>query len=85
MKVARTVLRGPRRSNAPGLPDRGLRPLKTQQKISGRLTSADHTRHRLRLRTYLSTAAKHKIGMLDALQQAITGNPWQPGGPVLAT
>jgi len=85
VKVARTVLRGPRRSNAPGLPDQGLRPLKTQQKISGRLTSPEHTRHRLRLRSYLTTAAKQKVGILDALQQAIAGNPWQPSGPALAT
>ena len=38
-KPASPVLRGGRRSNAPPLPDRGVRPLKTQQKISGRLTS----------------------------------------------
>jgi len=60
------------------LSERGLRPLKTQQKISGRLTSAEHTRHRLRVRSYLATAAKHNVGALDALQQALAGNPWQP-------
>jgi transposase len=77
------VLRFTRDTRVPptnNLSEQGLRPLKTQQKISGRLTSPDHTRHRLRLRSYLSTAAKHNIRMLDALQQAIAGNPWQPGG-----
>jgi len=58
--------------------ERGLRPEKTQQKISGRLTSEAHTRHRLTLRSYLSTAAKHNINMMTALRDAITGNPWTP-------
>jgi transposase len=64
--------------------ERGLRPLKTQQKISGRFTSAATTRHRLRLQSYLTTATKQNIGMLDALAKAITGNPWQPTGPTPA-
>src|SRR5262249_5623126 len=38
--------------------ERDLRPHKTQQKISGRLTSEPTTRHRLAIRSYLSTAAK---------------------------
>jgi len=58
--------------------ERGLRPEKTQQKISGRLTSEATTRHRLTLRSYLSTAAKHKINMMSALRDAITGHPWTP-------
>ena len=58
--------------------ERGLRPEKTQQKISGRLTSEAHTRHRLTLRSYLFTAAKHNINMMTALRDAITGNPWTP-------
>jgi len=58
--------------------ERGLRPEKTQQKISGRLTSEATTRHRLTLRSYLSTAAKHNINMMSALRDAITGNPWTP-------
>jgi hypothetical protein len=64
--------------------ERTVRPEKTQQKISGRLTSEAHTRHRLRLRSYLATAAKHHIGMLDALRQALTGNPWLPPDPAPA-
>jgi len=75
---ARTVLRGPRRSNALGLPDRDLRPNKTQQKISGRLTSEKATTNRLTIRSYVSTAVKHGINAMTALRDAITGNPWTP-------
>jgi hypothetical protein len=38
--------------------ERDLRPLKTQQKISGRLTSDKTTRDRLALRSYISTAGQ---------------------------
>jgi hypothetical protein len=40
--------------------ERDLRPAKTQQKISGRLTSEQRTTDRYRIRGYLSTAAKHQ-------------------------
>jgi hypothetical protein len=30
------------------------------------------------IRSYTTTAVRHGIGMLDALIQAITGNPWIP-------
>ncbi|HEX8006366.1 MAG TPA: IS66 family transposase, partial [Trebonia sp.] len=39
--------------------ERGVRPLKTQQKISGRLTSDDVTQDRLDIRGYIDTARKH--------------------------
>ena len=42
-RVARTVLRGPGRSNAPRLPDRDIRMVKLQQKISAR-HEAPHNR-----------------------------------------
>lgn len=58
--------------------ERDLRPLKTQQKISGRLTSDKTTRDRLALRSYISTAAKQGVDVLTALRDAITGNPWTP-------
>ena len=58
--------------------ERDLRPLKTQQKISGRLTSETTTRHRLTLRSYISTAAKHGTDAMTALRDALTGNPWSP-------
>lgn len=60
------------------LAERDLRPNKTQQKISGRLTSDTATRNRLTIRSYLSTAVKHGINAMTALRDAVTGNPWTP-------
>ncbi|WP_322754927.1 hypothetical protein [Frankia sp. Cas3] len=76
--MARTVPKGPRRSNALGLPDRDLRPFKTQQKISGRLTSTAATACRLQIVSYLSTARKHGVSALHALRLAFRGTPWMP-------
>jgi len=58
--------------------ERDLRPTKTQQKISGRLTSEDVTQNRLDIRTYIDTARKQGINVMTALRRAITGNPWRP-------
>lgn len=58
--------------------ERDLRPTKTQQKISGRLTSDTVTQDRLNIRSYIDTARKHGINIMTAIRQAITGNPWQP-------
>jgi hypothetical protein len=60
------------------LAERDLRPNKTQQKISGRLTSQKATGNRLTIRSYLSTAVKHGINAMTALRDAIAGNPWTP-------
>ncbi|WBB95527.1 IS66 family transposase [Solwaraspora sp. WMMA2080] len=60
------------------LAERDLRPNKTQQKISGRLTSEKATRDRLTIRSYLSTAVKHGVNAMTALRDAVTGNPWMP-------
>jgi transposase len=61
--------------------ERDLRPTKTQQKISGRLTGEQVTQDRLDIRSYIDTARKHGINVMTALHQAITGNPWQPTLP----
>jgi hypothetical protein len=61
--------------------ERDLRPAKTQEKISGRLRSADTTSHRYAIRGYLSTATKHRISALPALRDALTGTPWMPPIP----
>jgi transposase len=58
--------------------ERDLRPAKTQQKISGRLTSEARTADRYRIRGYLSTAIKHGHNTIDALRQAFLGQPWMP-------
>jgi hypothetical protein len=60
------------------LSERGVRPLKTQQKISGRLTSDDVTQDRLDIRAYIDTARKHGQNAYDVLHQLMLGNPWLP-------
>jgi transposase len=58
--------------------ERGVRPLKTQQKISGRLASDDVTRDRLDIRSYIDTARKHGKNAMDVLHQLMLGTPWRP-------
>jgi transposase len=58
--------------------ERGVRPLKTQQKISGRLTSDDVTQDRLDIRGYIDTARKHGLNAYEVLYQLMLGNPWLP-------
>jgi transposase len=52
--------------------ERGVRPLKTQQKISGRLTSDDVTQDRLDIRGYIDTARKHGRNTMDVLCDLMT-------------
>jgi transposase len=73
-----TDLRIPPTSNQA---ERDLRPAKTQQKISGRLRSEQATRHRYAIRGYIDTAAKHGIGVITAIRDALAGNPWMPPIP----
>ena len=64
--------------------ERAVRPLKTQQKISGRLTSETVTQDRLDIRGYTDTARKHGRNVMDVLRAAMTGNPWHPPHPAPA-
>jgi hypothetical protein len=64
--------------------ERDLRPTKTQQKISGRLTSENVTQDRLDIRSYIDTARKQGINVMTALRRAVTGNPWRPPSPAPA-
>lgn len=77
-KPARPVLRGPRRSNAPGLPDRDIRMVKLQQKISGCWRTLPGAQAFLTVRSYLSTARKQNINPLDVLRQLSQDRPWLP-------
>jgi transposase len=58
--------------------ERDVRPTKTQMKISGCHRSATTATAWLRIRGYISTVRKHGHNVLDALRDAITGNPWKP-------
>lgn len=70
-----TDLRIPPTSNQA---ERDLRPAKTQQKISGRLTSETVTEHRYAIRGYISTVAKHGADIMTAIRDALAGRPWTP-------
>ena len=64
--------------------ERGVRPLKTQQKISGRLASDDVTQDRLDIRSYIDTARKHGENAMDVLHQLMLGTPWRPPAQALS-
>jgi hypothetical protein len=64
--------------------ERGVRPLKTQQKISGRLTSDDTTQDRLDIRGYIDTARKHGRGAFTVLHDLMLGTPWHPPAQALS-
>ena len=70
----RTPACGPRTTSASAASG----PLKTQQKISGRLTSDDTTQDRLDIRSYIDTARKHGKNALDVLHDLMLGRPWRP-------
>ena len=61
--------------------ERDLRMVKLQPKISGGWRTIDGARDWLRIRSYISTATKHRIHILTALRAAVTGNAWQPALP----
>ena len=63
---------------ANNLSERGVRPRKTQQKISGRLTSDHVTQDRLDIRGYIDTARKHGLSAYEVLHQLMLGNPRLP-------
>jgi hypothetical protein len=52
---------------------------KLRIKVSGCMRSITGAEAFCAIRSYLATAAKHGIGMLDALTTAATGSPWIPG------
>ena len=58
--------------------ERDVRPTKTQMKISGCHRAEATAKAWLRVRGYISTVGKHGDNVLDALRDAITGNPWKP-------
>jgi transposase len=61
--------------------ERDIRMIKLQVKISGGWRGEDGARHWLRVREYISTAAKHGMHILTALRDTITGSPWLPPLP----
>jgi len=60
------------------LAERDIRMVKLQQKISGCWRTLAGAQRFCATRSYISTARKHNIGVLDALRQAFAGSPWTP-------
>ena len=52
---------------------------KLRIKVSGCMRSMTGAQTFCTLRSYLATAARHDISMLDALTRAAQGHPWIPG------
>lgn len=58
--------------------EREVRMVKVRQKISGAMRTLTGAQHFCHLRSYLATAGKHGINLLDALTQLTSGRPWIP-------
>ena len=53
-----------------------------QQKVSGSFRSADGAQRLARVRSYISTAAKHGVDAMGVLTALFAGVPWMPPAPV---
>ena len=58
--------------------ERDIRMVKLRQKVSGCLRTFTGARQFCAIRSYLSTAAKHGIGVFDSLVMLTKGQPWMP-------
>jgi transposase len=61
--------------------ERDIRMVKLQPKISGGWRTQHGARTWLQIREYLSTCRKNAVPALQALHDALTGNPWLPPLP----
>jgi transposase len=58
--------------------ERDIRMVKLRQKVSGCLRTFTGARQFCAIRSYLSTAAKHGLGVFDSLVMLTEGQPWMP-------
>jgi transposase len=58
--------------------EREVRMVKVRQKVSGGMRTLTGAQHFCHIRSYLATATKHGINLLDALVQLASGRPWIP-------
>jgi transposase len=58
--------------------EREIRMVKLRQKISGSMRTLVGAQQFCAIRSYLATAVKHGLNMLDALTQLTAGRPWLP-------
>jgi transposase len=61
--------------------ERDVRMVKLQIKISGCWRTTTGAANWLRIRSYISTVIKNRLGVLQAIRDALTGNPWLPPLP----
>ena len=61
--------------------ERDIRPMKTQQKITGGFRTEAGAVEFCRVRSYLSTTTKNGIDPCDAIAKALAGRPWRPKVP----
>jgi len=61
--------------------ERGVRMVKLQQKISGCFRTPAGARAFCAVRSYIQTANKHGVGLLEALTRLFNGDPWIPPTP----
>ncbi len=59
-----------------------LRMVKLQSKISGSFRPVEGAERLAKVRSYLSTAAKHGVGAMDVLTALFAGAPWMPPAPL---
>lgn len=60
------------------LAEQAIRPMKTQQKITGGFRTETGAIEFCRIRSYLSTIIKNGINPFDAIVSALAGTPWLP-------
>ena len=59
-------------------PSSALKSPKLHQKVSGYWHTLDTLTRYCRVRSYLTSATNHGLRAIDAIQAALTGNPWLP-------
>jgi transposase len=60
--------------------ERDIRPMKTQQKITGGFRTEEGAIQFCRIRSYLSSATKNGVNPCEAIARALRGEPWCPSG-----
>lgn len=61
------------------LAERDVRMVKIKQKVSGAFRTRTGAETFCAIRSYISTARKHRLNVIDAIHDALTGSPFIPG------